>query len=42
MLQMAHQRYEQTRLPQWSHDKKWSTYCPVCAAQEELSPKIKA
>ncbi|HWY34972.1 MAG TPA: radical SAM protein, partial [Nitrosopumilaceae archaeon] len=40
ILQMAHQRYDQTRLQQWNHDKKWSKYCPVCVAQEELSPKI--
>ena len=23
MLQMAHQRYEQTGLEQWNHDEKW-------------------
>ena len=40
MMQMAHQRYEQTGLPQWNHDEKWSSYCPVCSAKKELSPVI--
>jgi len=40
MLQMAHQRYEQTGLDQWKHDKKWSKYCGYCRAKEELSPEI--
>ena len=40
MLQMAHQRYEQTGLEQWNHDKKWAKYCSYCMAKEELSPKI--
>lgn len=41
MLKMAHQRLEQTGLEQWEHDKKWSEYCPVCSAMEELSLKMK-
>jgi len=41
MLQMAHQRYEQTGLEQWNHDKKWKKYCPVCEAKEEIEFKIK-
>ncbi len=41
MLQMAHQRYEQTGLEQWKHSEKWNKYCNVCKAQEELKPKIK-
>ena len=40
MLQMAHQRFEQTGLEQWSHNKKWDKYCEVCKATKELSPKI--
>jgi len=41
MLKMAHQRYEQTGLEQWKHDKKWDKYCSVCCALEEISLKIK-
>jgi len=40
LLQMAHQRYEQTGLPQWKHDSKWKKYCEVCQAHEELSLKV--
>jgi radical SAM superfamily enzyme YgiQ (UPF0313 family) len=40
MLQMAHQRYEQTGLEQWDHDKKWEKYCGICKAREELGAKI--
>jgi len=41
MLQMAHQRYEQTGLEQWNHSEKWAKYCSVCKSREELNPKIK-
>lgn len=41
MLQMAHQRYEQTGGEQWKHDEKWSKYCQICKSQEEIFPKIK-
>jgi len=41
MLQMAHQRYDQTGLEQWKHAEKWAKYCHVCKAREELKPKIK-
>jgi len=41
MLQMAHQRYEQTGLEQWNHSEKWTKYCHVCKAKEELNQKIK-
>ena len=37
ILQMAHQRYDQTGLEHWSHDKKWDKYCNVCRAREELN-----
>jgi len=40
LLQMAHERFEQTGLKQWDHDKKWKKYCGICKAKEELSPKI--
>jgi len=40
ILQMAHQRYEQTGLEQWKHSEKWMKYCNVCKAHEELNPKI--
>ena len=40
MLQMAHQKYEETGLDQWNHDKKWKKYCEVCNATDELSLKV--
>lgn len=40
MLQMAHQRYEQTGLSQWKHDEIWSDQCEVCQAKKELSPLL--
>ena len=40
MLQMAHQRYEQTGLPQWKHDEVWSDQCAVCQAKKELAPAL--
>jgi radical SAM superfamily enzyme YgiQ (UPF0313 family) len=39
LLQWAHQRYEDTGLPQWKHDKKWEHYCDVCKAEAELVEK---
>ena len=42
LLQMAHQRYEQTNLPQWKHDEKWSKYCFICKANEEINLKLVA
>ena len=30
MLQMAHQRFEQTGLEQWKHNEKWEHYCQIC------------
>jgi len=39
MLEWAHQRYDQTGLEQWNHDKKWKNYCSVCLAKEELIPE---
>ena len=40
ILQMAHQRLEQTGLKQWTHDPKWDNVCPVCTAKKELSAVI--
>jgi radical SAM superfamily enzyme YgiQ (UPF0313 family) len=40
LLQWAHERYEQTDLPQWKHEKKWEHYCDICKAQKELTPQI--
>jgi len=40
LLQMAHQRFEQTGLPQWNHSEKWDKYCSVCQANEQFNPKI--
>jgi anaerobic magnesium-protoporphyrin IX monomethyl ester cyclase len=39
MLQMAHQRYEQTGLEQWKHSEKWNKYCEVCESKKEISLK---
>jgi len=40
ILQMAHQRHEQTGLPQWKHSDKWTKYCGICKAEMEINPKI--
>jgi radical SAM superfamily enzyme YgiQ (UPF0313 family) len=42
LLQMAHQRFEQTGLLQWKHNEKWSKYCSVCKARDALSATIPA
>ena len=36
LLQWAHQRYDQTGLPQWSHSPKWKKYCKICQSRNEL------
>ena len=36
MLQMAHQRYEQTGLDQWKHSEKWDHYCEICTSKKLL------
>ena len=41
LLQMAHQRYEQTHLEQWKHSSKWNKYCEICKADSELKQTIK-
>ena len=40
MLQMAHQKFDETELEQWKHEDKWKKYCEVCQSKEELSLKI--
>ncbi|HYL66105.1 MAG TPA: radical SAM protein [Nitrosopumilaceae archaeon] len=40
MLQMAHQRYEQTGLEQWNHSEKWAKYCDICMAKQELKLQL--
>lgn len=40
ILQMAHQRYEQTGLEQWKHSEKWNKYCEVCESKREASLKV--
>ena len=39
-LEWSHQRYDETKLPQLKHDPKWSKYCSVCKAENELLAKI--
>ena len=36
ILQMAHQRYDETGLEQWHHNSKWSQYCNICKAHKEI------
>ena len=40
LLQMAHQRFEQTKLPQWKHSEKWDHYCEVCKAKRWLPDNV--
>ena len=40
LLQMAHQRYEQTKLEQWKHSEKWAKYCSICKARTELIESV--
>ena len=40
LLQMAHQRYDETKLEHWKHSKKWDKYCEVCTSQNELDQSI--
>ena len=37
LLQFAHQRYDQTGLPQWKHNEKWEKYCEVCKAKNYVA-----
>lgn len=40
MLQMAHQKYDETGLDQWKHNEKWEKYCEVCKSKKDLSLQI--
>ena len=42
LLQMAHQRYDQTGLEQWNHSEKWNKYCQICKSNEiqNLTPNL--
>jgi len=40
LLQMAHQRYEETKKEYWKHDKKWSEFCSICQAKNQLGLKL--
>lgn len=37
MLQMANQKYEETKLPQWKISQKWEKYNPEYKAKKELN-----
>ncbi len=39
ILQMAHQRYEQTKEIQWKHDDRWSKFCDHCKAKNEFKER---
>ena len=40
MLQMAHQKYDETGLPQWKHSEKWIHYCEVCQSKQQLEKTV--
>jgi radical SAM superfamily enzyme YgiQ (UPF0313 family) len=40
MLQMAHQKFDETGLPQWKHSEKWSKYCEVCKSRKQLEETV--
>jgi anaerobic magnesium-protoporphyrin IX monomethyl ester cyclase len=40
MLQMAHQKFDETGLPQWNHSAKWAHYCEVCESRKELENMV--
>jgi hypothetical protein len=42
MLQMTHQKFEETGLEQWKHDSKWEKYCEVCKSKNELEQLVNA
>ena len=41
MIKMAHQRFEETGLPQWDVSEKWRKYDPIAKAKDELSKEVK-
>ena len=40
ILQMAHQKYDETGLPQWKHSEKWIHYCEVCKSRQQLEETV--
>ena len=40
ILQMAHQKFDETGLEQWHHDPTWSKFCNVCKAKDELNETL--
>ena len=40
LLQMAHQRYEQTGKEYWNHNERWSEFCSICQAKKQLGLKL--
>jgi len=40
MLQMAHQKFDETGLPQWEHSEKWLHYCEVCKSKKQLEESV--
>ena len=40
LLQMAHQRYDETKLEHWKHSSKWNKYCEICTAHDKLIQSI--
>jgi anaerobic magnesium-protoporphyrin IX monomethyl ester cyclase len=42
MLQMANQKYEETKLPQWKVSEKWKKYDPNHKAKKELTKIIES
>ena len=42
MLQMANQKYEETKLPQWKVSEKWKKYDPNHKAEKELTNMIES
>jgi hypothetical protein len=41
LLQMTHQRFEQTGQKQWQHSEKWDKYCEVCKAKRWIPDNFK-
>jgi hemerythrin superfamily protein len=40
LLQMAHQRFEDTGKEWWKHSEKWSKFCNICQSKKELGLKL--
>ena len=40
LLQMTHQRFEQTKLKQWQHSEKGDSYCEVCKAKSLILTNV--